>query len=126
MQKISGVYQITFSTGEFYIGKTIDFDRRKQEHTKKLRAGTAAKAMQDAANRGNGIMNIKLIYMCHPDHIDILEDIFIAEFKRIYGSKCLNTTQRASVSTQDIDILLKNSDLLQLSTADHLRLINNR
>ena len=42
----SGIYKLTFKSGNFYIGKSNNIDRRWQEHFDKFKKGTAAKNMQ--------------------------------------------------------------------------------
>lgn len=123
MTTLSGIYTITFPTGAIYVGKTNDFYRRVEEHRKKLESGTAAKLLQaELAKLSSGNeLEIELVVQCHEDHIDLLEDIYIRQAKTDYGSRCLNTTQRKALSSEATDILLENVELLNDSTAEHLK-----
>lgn len=127
MKPLSGIYTLTFPTGAIYVGKTNDFVRRVEEHRKKLESGTAAKLLQAELSKlssGNEL-SFSLVVECHEDHIDLMEDIYIRQAKADYGSLCLNTTQRKALSQEATDILLKNVELLNNSTADHLQLLKS-
>lgn len=128
MNKLSGIYTITFPTGAIYVGKTNDFYRRVEEHRKKLESGTAAKAMQAEMSKlsGGHELEIELVVQCHEDHIDLMEDIYIRRAKAEYGSRCLNTQQRKDLGPHVTNILLSNIDELANSTADHLQLLSSR
>lgn len=73
----SGVYQLTFTDGNTYIGKSINIEERYKQHMNKFYKGTAAKPMQAAYNKC-GAPNACIIRECHEDHIDVVESCFIA------------------------------------------------
>lgn len=73
----SGVYQLTFSSGSRYIGKSVDIETRWRQHADKLRKHTAAQNMQNEYN-SYGMFKAEILFACHPDHIDIAEAVFIA------------------------------------------------
>jgi hypothetical protein len=73
----SGVYQLTFSSGARYIGKSIDIENRWRQHADKLKKVTAAQNMQQEYNRC-GMPGTEILFACHPDHIDLVEAVFIA------------------------------------------------
>ena len=85
----SGIYKLTFSSGHFYIGKSVDFTRRWKEHQTKLEKGTAAKNMQQCYNQ-YGYPSASVMYEVHPDHIDVVEPIIIANN---WGPLILNSTK---------------------------------
>lgn len=128
MKPLSGIYQITFPTGAIYIGKTNDYYRRVDEHINKLLKGTAAKALQAEIlkTKGESELSISLIVECHEDHIDLMEDIYIRRAKQEYGSRCLNTQQRKDLGSWTTTILEDNLHYLNLSTAEHLNLLNTQ
>lgn len=76
----SGIYMLTFPSGRTYIGKSINIPNRWVQHRDKLSRGTAAKLMQDEFNRF-GDFEGEVLFECHPDHIDILEAMFISRIK---------------------------------------------
>lgn len=73
----SGVYQLTFSSGDTYIGKSIDCANRWKQHADKFLKGTAAKNMQQAYNL-YGMPDARVLIECHEDHIDIVEACLIS------------------------------------------------
>lgn len=84
----SGIYILNFSNGCYYIGKSVNFERRWKEHFTKFEKGTAAKKLQQCFNEC-GYPETKIILEVHPDHIDVIEPIFI---KNNWSDKILNTT----------------------------------
>lgn len=115
----SGVYKITFANGDTYIGKTNDFDRRLKEHCTKMQKGTAAKDMMRAAIASNGNFSFERLIECHPDHIDILEAYYINT-----EHPTVNTTRTSSIDRYGYSILIRDPDLLDLSTVQHVERIH--
>lgn len=76
----SGVYKLTFSSGNFYIGKSIDISVRWKQHFDKFGKGTAAKNMQAEYNTF-GYPNGEVLIECHADHVDIVEACLINRLK---------------------------------------------
>jgi hypothetical protein len=114
----SGVYELKFSNGARYIGKSIDIYNRWKQHIDKMRKGTAAKNMQDAYNR-YGVPEADIMLECHPDHIDIMEAVFIARH-----NPELNSDRPADpFPGVDIDWYIQNTDFLQNSTLRHMELL---
>lgn len=112
----SGIYSLQFSNGQFYIGKTNDFDRRWVEHFEKMRKGTAAKNMQQAYNN-YGFPTTKVIFECHEDHTSLMEAFYIGGNR---GPNMLNATFPISGSASDLRVLNQNDEALKYSTADIL------
>lgn len=112
----SGIYKLTFEDGSMYIGKSIDMLRRWKEHINKFQKGTAAKDLQHKYNN-YGLPDHKILHKCHPDHVDLLESIYIDR----YWDRLLNTTRSNLVPDHDKEHLLNNVALLEHSTAAHLR-----
>ncbi|MFI3219384.1 MAG: GIY-YIG nuclease family protein [Methylococcales bacterium] len=81
----SGVYQLTFSSGDTYIGKSINIEERWKQHTNKMYKGTAAKNMQAAFNAYGAPMG-RILRECHEDHIDVVESCFISRNKPTLNS----------------------------------------
>lgn len=73
----SGVYQLTFSDGSRYIGKSVNIDSRWKQHYDKMCKGKSAKAVQAAFNRC-GEPTGEILCECHKDHIDLIEAMFIS------------------------------------------------
>lgn len=112
---ISGIYQLTFPDGSRYIGKSINVEDRWTQHLDKMKKGTAAKNMQEAWNTFRSF-DAEVIFECHPDHIDIMEECLIARLKPE-----LNTTRPADrlpgVYEQDFERLIK---YFKHSTQEHI------
>lgn len=76
----SGIYQLTFPDGRRYIGKSINVEERWAQHVDKMQKGTAAKNMQEAWNKFL-TFDSEVIFECHPDHIDIMEECLISRIQ---------------------------------------------
>lgn len=119
----SGVYELKFSNGDRYIGKSIDIENRWKQHMDKFKKGTAARAMQHAFNTW-GPPEGDVLCRCHSDHIDILEACYIARHRPELNS------DRPSDPFQGVDEavlnnLLQNTNIFQGSTWDHITVISN-
>ena len=111
----SGVYELKFSSGDRYIGKSIDIENRWRQHYDKFQKGTAAKAMQAAYNR-YGCPTGSILLECHSDHIDIMEAVYIARHRPE-----LNSDRPADpFPGVDIDYYINNTDYLSKSTLSHM------
>lgn len=111
----SGIYELTFPDGSNYIGKSINVEERWKQHLDKMQKGTAAKPMQAKWDR-YGDFDAKLLVACHVDHIDILEETFIARC-----NPTLNTTRpkdrMEGVYEEEFDLVL---GLMKFSTLEHV------
>lgn len=117
----SGIYRLTFSSGKYYIGKSLDLETRWKQHFNKFATGKAARPMQLEYDRC-GLPETQVIFDCHRDHIDILEELLIDQLK---GPDMLNTTYPQVTRTDEVAILInKSRDLLHLSTFEHLELLH--
>lgn len=118
----SGIYRLTFSSGKFYIGKSLDLETRWKQHFNKFATGKAARPMQVEYDRC-GLPTTEAIFHCHQDHIDIMEEWLIDQFK---CGDMLNTTYPKLDRTDEVAELINNNrELLNLCTWDHLKLISN-
>lgn len=116
----SGIYRLTFSSGKFYIGKSLDLETRWKQHFNKFATGKAARPMQVEYDRC-GLPKTEVIYHCHQDHIDIMEEWLIDQFK---CGDMLNTTYPKLERTEEVaEVINNNRELLQFCTWDHLKLI---
>jgi FtsZ-binding cell division protein ZapB len=110
-----GIYCLTFRDGSRYVGKSINIERRWLEHIDKMRNAKAAKNMQYAYDTC-GTPAGKILLECHSDHIDIMETYFISKVQ-----PNLNAVGGIAVTSPDLDILEEHAELLEHSTADHIR-----
>ena len=115
----SGIYKFFFSSGHFYIGKSIHIDTRWEQHVKKMMAGKAAAPVQRCYET-YGMPTFEVLVHCHEDHIDILENIFISVLHRDFSHIMLNTSIPVGYSQYYCDTILNNSDLLELGTMEHI------
>lgn len=117
----AGIYRLTFSSGKYYIGKSLDLETRWKQHFNKFATGKAARPMQLEYDRC-GLPETEVIFHCHKDHIDILEELLIEQFK---GPDMLNTTYPVCDLTDEVAILINRSvELLRVSTFEHLEMIH--
>lgn len=120
----SGIYRLTFSSGRFYIGKSIHIQERWKQHFDKFRKGKAAENMQREFDRC-GYPETEVLLECHPDHIDIVECYLINAYAEKYGrDMMLNTTYSDSLSHENFEELLKKEELLRFSTLVHCKAIH--
>jgi hypothetical protein len=115
----SGIYKLTFQNGSTYIGKSVDMKRRWQEHADSMRKGTAAKKMQNAYILA-GFPDVSILVECHPDHIDLMESVYIT-----LQNPNLNSSVPIKLSDEEIDMLLNSTDVLGFSTAVHITLLKS-
>ena len=109
---------LTFSSGKYYVGKSLDLETRWRQHFNKFALGKAARPMQLEYDRC-GLPETEAIFSCHRDHIDILEELLIAQFK---GPDMLNTTYPDCELTDEVATLINRShDLLKQSTFEHIK-----
>lgn len=114
----SGVYQLTFSDGSRYIGKSIDLETRWQQHWDKLAKNKAAQAVQRAFDCW-GYPVPRVLFTCHPDHIDLVEACCIARFQPELNS---SRPQDPFAGIEDVQPIL---ELLGVSTLDHINTIHD-
>jgi hypothetical protein len=74
-----GIYQLTFSDGSSYIGKSINIEERWNQHLQSMIKGTASKLMQAAYSK-YGQPKTQITFVCHPHHIDLVEAHYIAKW----------------------------------------------
>lgn len=111
----SGVYELKFANGHRYIGKSIDIDNRWAQHMDKLRKGTAARNMQNAYNM-YGAPQGDVLLECHPDHIDIMEAVYIAR----HNPELNSDRPKDPFPGVDIDWYINNTNFLKVSTLEHM------
>lgn len=119
----SGVYELTFSSGDRYIGKSINIETRWKQHFDKLLKGTAAKNMQDAYRR-YGMPSGDILCTCHSDHIDILEACYISRHNPELNSDRPSDPFQG-VSEAVLNNLLRNTNIFDASTWQHIEVISN-
>lgn len=115
----SGIYKLTFPSGNFYIGKSNDIEKRWKQHLDKFNAGKHTKLMQPEFDLYRDYDQEVLIY-AHEDHIDILEETFIARL-----TPPLNGTKgkdRLYIAPEHEDIFLS---YFSMSTLEHIALAHN-
>lgn len=130
----TGIYLLTFGTEDdiqlYYVGKSVDIQKRWVEHITKLIKGTAAKAMQEAYLK-YGEPELSILKECHPDHLDVLEPIYIKAYKDTHTYNCINSSvpQIYYVLDSDTVNLINNeedNDYWNLSTLEHIQLLEKQ
>ena len=106
----TGIYQLTFDSGDTYVGQARDILSRYKQHLEKLSKGAAATKMQQAFNGVNPY--IEELIICHPDYLDIMESYFIHKY-----SPTLNSTI-PEYRGEEAEILLSNPGILETSPAE--------
>jgi len=119
----SGIYQLTYQTGETYVGKSIHLQTRWRQHFDKLSKGKAAKNMQDAYEASDHhYPQTEVLLYCHPDMLDYYEGYFINHLK-----PPLNTSipQELSKHYKDVIITHANNGFAKHSVVTIIEVVNN-
>ena len=61
---------LEFPNGEFYIGQSVDIERRIAAHLENLKAGKGAAKLQQLYNHYH-VFSYKALITVHPDYLDI-------------------------------------------------------
>jgi hypothetical protein len=83
----SGIYKLTFPDGATYIGKSVNIEQRMRQHATSFVKGKHSDLMQCAFDK-YGVPKAETIFICHPNHLNVLEALFINMYN---GPKSLNT-----------------------------------
>lgn len=115
----SGIYIARFKDDTFYIGKSINMENRWKQHIDDFRKGKHTAKMQ-RAYECCGLPEFDFLCTAHSDHIDLLEGLFIDQMR---SPLMLNSASVSCPSDEDIRVFTLFPEKLQLSTADHIRLM---
>ena len=110
----TGIYQLTFNSGKIYIGQSVDIETRWKQHGDKFRKGTAAKAMQAEYNIA-GHPNTEILLVCHKDHLDMMESMYINARRIQVKDRMLNTSIPKDYTNAEIYTITKNEEYLKYS-----------
>lgn len=86
--KISGVYEIVNTiTGDFYIGSTVDLERRKQQHFRESvwKHEPNKQLYKDMKQYGKNSFLFKPIWLCNPTELKKYEQIAIEKYNPKYN-----------------------------------------
>ena len=86
--KISGVYQIINTiTGDFYIGSSIDLEKRKQQHFRESswKQNPNKPLYKDIKQYGKNSFLFKPIWLCDPEELKKYEQAAIEKYKPKYN-----------------------------------------
>ena len=92
--KISGVYEIVNTiTGDFYIGSSVDLERRKQQHFREStwRKNPNKPLYKDMKQYGKDNFLFKPIQLCNPEELNKYEQIAIEKYNPKYNVKAAYT-----------------------------------
>lgn len=114
----SGIYKLTFADKSIYIGKSVDMEKRWDQHLKAMRKGTHTSRIQEAYD-SHGVPLFDIVIKCHPHHIDILETYFINGY---WSPKILNSTRPADIDELGINLIEELPDeAWDLSTFEYIQ-----
>ncbi len=120
----SGIYQLTFTSGHYYIGKSENIPKRWDTHTRNFEQGKHTRKMQWAYDN-YGMPNFQIIMVVHPDHIDLYERAMIQV--NWVDHLILNGTKPQPISQGDLDKLdlaerttIEDKYIMQLGTLEHI------
>ena len=116
-----GIYQLTFQSANMYIGQSVDVETRWKQHFDKFRKGTAAKNMQYEFRR-SGFPATTLLAECHPDHLDMLESMYIhARLEQFPTYQILNTSIPKKYNESDVTFVTSHAQYLKNSLIQLMR-----
>ena len=105
----TGIYQLNFSNGTFYIGQAQNIATRYAEHIEKMRVGQHTKKIQRVFDDTGIVPTLEILVDCHEDFLDLFESFYIHKHKH---GNILNTAipkNRLSGATQRVlDTLIAN------------------
>ena len=101
----SGIYRLTYRTGETYVGKSIHITTRWKQHFDKLAKGKAAKEMQDAYYASGEFPRTEVLVYCHRDMLDYYEGYFIN-----YLKPPLNTQIPDALPEEEQEVLVRHAN----------------
>ena len=110
----TGIYKLTFKSGKFYIGQSVNMEVRWGQHADKFRKGTAAKHMQQEYNV-SGFPSSSILIVCHKDHLDMMESMYINSSRISNRSKLLNTSIPKDYTNAEIYTISNNEEYLKYS-----------
>lgn len=116
----SGIYRITFADSANYIGKSVDIERRWNDHRDLFSKGKASKKMQERYNL-YGMPKFEIIMQCHKNHIDLFEEHYIFQEKPE-----LNTVVSGDpFTTDEVNFINENakSHFWEYSTIVHYKML---
>lgn len=114
-----GIYELKIGNDN-YVGQSVDIGSRWKQHNDKFHKGTAARNLQAAFNLVGDFVP-RVIYECHPDHLDILENYYIDII-----NPTLNTSRPPNPFKNLPDhVINKISRYLGNSTIDMLKYLDN-
>jgi len=111
----SGIYKLTFPSGKFYIGKSVDIEARWKQHWDKFTKGRHTQLMQTEFNI-YGDYNREVLAYIHEDHLDIMEETLIARLNPpLNGTK--GKDRMSQVYDEQFDMIVSYFDK---STLEHI------
>jgi hypothetical protein len=118
----SGIYCLGWGKSKhFYIGKSDNIPKRWKQHKRSFETGKHAVKMQECYDR-EGPPTYSVFLTCHSDHVDLYESMII---RHNLGPLCLNGALPKEVPLADQEILLEAGDYIEMSTAQHIKLIED-
>lgn len=116
-----GIYKLTFPSGNFYIGKSVDIEKRWRQHWENLSKGKHTRAMQAEFER-YGDYTQEIMLECHEDHIDIVEETYISWYSpTLNGTKGTDRMSRLE-NMEHLPILM---EYFNMSTLEHIVELHN-
>lgn len=112
-----GLYKLVFAPGVEYIGKSVDIEKRLEEHRINMLRNKASERMMAAFHK-YGMPTAQILLECHEDHISMLEAYFINKY-----APSLNTVYPKTMSDEQFQVLVRNPELLNLSTVELMDMI---
>jgi hypothetical protein len=120
----SGIYQLTFTSGHYYIGKSENIPKRWDTHKRNFDQHKHTKRMQWAYDN-YGMPQFQVVLVVHPDHLDLYERAMIQA--SWVDHLILNGTKPQPISQSDLDKLdlaerttVEDKRIMQLGTLEHI------
>lgn len=75
----TGIYKLNFSSGAFYIGQSINIEKRFKQHCSDLRCGKSNIKMLDEYDR-SGLPSYEILEDCNIESLNEIEEYYITKF----------------------------------------------
>lgn len=120
----TGIYKLTFSSGKIYIGQSVEIESRWNQHFDKFRKGTASKQMQNEFAK-SGFPYTSILMVCHKDHLDMMESMYINSARISNRHILLNTSIPKDYTNAEIYTITKNEEYLKYSIVELIQQASN-
>lgn len=113
----SGIYKFFFPDSSFYIGRSHDFEKRWKQHRDSMVKNKHTPKIQEKYKL-YGFPTFEVVTLCHPDHCDIVETLFITKLWKEHSHRMLNASIPTELGSDYWPRLVEVCEYLPLGTLE--------